>query len=188
MIGVVIKPNPIFTGRLPMVHYKYITMNTPEEFRLREATPEDIPLIMELLRELAEYEKISDQMVVTPEVLHDSLFVRKVAETLIAESEGQTAGYVMYFYNFSSFIGKPGLYLEDLYIRPEFRGRGYGKACLTWLARRAVEKNCWGMEWTVLDWNKPSIDFYEGLGAFNRDGWLIYRLKGEALQKTAGII
>ena len=160
-------------------------MKPTEEFILREAAPEDIPLIIELLRELAEYEKISDQMVVTPEVLHDSLFVRKVAETLIAESEGKTAGYVMYFYNFSSFIGKPGLYLEDLYIRPEFRGRRYGKACLTWLARRAVEKNCWGMEWTVLDWNKPSIDFYESLGASNREGWLIYRLKGEELKRVA---
>ncbi|MFZ5429221.1 MAG: GNAT family N-acetyltransferase [Bacteroidota bacterium] len=154
-------------------------------FTLRPAEESDMPVLYELIRELATYEKILDDLKATPEVLHDSIFVRKVAEVLMAEYNGEPAGYAMYFYNFSSFIGLPGLYLEDIYIRPEFRGKGFGKISLAYLARLAIEKNCWGMEWTVLDWNKPSIDFYEGMGAFNRGGWLIYRLKDEALARLA---
>lgn len=162
-------------------------MEKPEYqgFTLRAAEESDMPVLFELISELATYEKILHDLKATPEVLLDSIFIRKVAEVLMAEYNGEPAGYAMYFYNFSSFIGLPGLYLEDIYIRPEFRGKGFGKITLAHLARLAIEKNCWGMEWTVLDWNKPSIDFYEGMGAFNRSGWLIYRLKDEALDRLA---
>jgi GNAT superfamily N-acetyltransferase len=154
-------------------------------FNLRPASESDMPVLYQLIRELATYEKILDDLKATEEILHNSIFVRKVAEVLMAEYNGEPAGYAMFFYNFSSFIGLPGLYLEDIYIRPEYRGKGFGKITLAHLARLAIENNCWGMEWTVLDWNKPSIDFYEGMGAFNRDGWLIYRLKDEALTRLA---
>lgn len=156
-----------------------------EGFTLRPAEERDMPVLYELIRELATFEKILDDLKATEELLRESIFVRKVAEVLMAEYNGEPAGYAMYFFNFSSFIGLPGLYLEDIYIRPQFRGKGFGKTTLAHLARVAIEKNCWGMEWTVLDWNKPSIDFYEGMGAVNRDGWLIYRLKLEALARLA---
>lgn len=157
-------------------------------FSLRPAEESDMPALFELIRELATYEKILDELKATEAILHDSIFVRKVAEVLMAEYNGDMVGYAMYFYNFSSFIGLPGLYLEDIYIRPQYRGKGFGKITLARLAQIAIEKNCWGMEWTVLDWNKPSIDFYEGLDAFNRSGWLIYRLKNEPLARLAGSI
>ncbi len=154
-------------------------------FTLLPAEEQDIPALYELILELATYEKILHEVKTTPEILHDSLFERKVACALMAEYVGKTVGYAMYFYNFSSFIGLPGLYLEDIYIRPQYRGKGFGKIILARLAQIAIENNCWGMEWTVLDWNKPSIDFYEGIGAFSRNGWLIYRLKDEPLARLA---
>jgi L-amino acid N-acyltransferase YncA len=157
-------------------------------FTLRPAEESDIPVLFELVRELATYEKILDDLKATEAMLHEAIFVRKVVEVLMAEYNNEMAGYAMYFYNFSSFIGLPGLYLEDIYIRPQYRGKGFGKFSLAYLARLAMEKNCWGMEWTVLDWNKPSIDFYESIGAYNRNGWLIYRLKDEALANLAGSI
>jgi L-amino acid N-acyltransferase YncA len=157
-------------------------------FALRHAEESDMPALYELIRELATYEKILPDLKATEAMLYDAIFVRKVAEVLMAEYNGELAGYAMYFYNFSSFIGLPGLYLEDIYIRPQYRGKGFGKITLARLAQIAIEKNCWGMEWTVLDWNKPSIDFYEALGAFNRNGWLIYRLKDKALADLAGSI
>jgi GNAT superfamily N-acetyltransferase len=158
----------------------------PNEFILREATENDIPLIMELITELAAYEKLSDQLLTDAGLLQESVFKRKVAHVLIAECGSLPAGYVMYYYNFSSFIGLPGIYLEDIYIRPGFRGKGYGKASLAYLARLAIENNCWGLEWSVLDWNQPSIEFYKSLGATHRNGWLTYRLKGSALENLAG--
>jgi len=154
-------------------------------FTLRPATEQDIPALYELILELATYEKILHEVKTTPEMLHNAMFVREVAHTLMAEFSGELVGYAMYFYNFSSFIGLPGLYLEDIYIRPQHRGKGFGKIALARLAQIAIENNCWGMEWTVLDWNKPSIEFYEGMGAFNRNGWLIYRLKDEPLARLA---
>jgi len=155
-------------------------------FTLRPVQESDLPALFELVRELAVYEKIADELKATEEMLHDAIFRRKVVEVLMAECKGEMAGYAMYFYNFSSFIGLPGLYLEDIYIRPQYRGQGFGKYTLAVLARLAMEKKCWGMEWTVLDWNKPSIDFYEGLGAIHREGWQLYRLKGPALAELAG--
>ncbi len=156
-------------------------MNSPTEFKLRNAEEKDIPVIYELIKELAVYEKMEDKLIATEEILKESLFSKKAAEIAIAEYNGLPAGYAMYFYNFSSFIGKPGLYLEDIYIRPQYRGRGYGKSILSYLAELAVKKDCWGMEWTCLDWNEPSIRFYESIGAVHHEGWRIYRLKGEAL-------
>lgn len=159
-----------------------------EGFRIQPVTKSELPVIYELIRELATYEKILDQLKATEELLHEAIFERKVVETLMLYYNGEVAGYAMYFYSFSSFIGQPGLYLEDVYIRPQFRGKGLGKYTLSYLAQVAIDKKCWGLEWIVLDWNKPSIDFYENMGAFNRDGWLIYRLKDEALVKLAGEI
>lgn len=156
-------------------------MENNPDFRLRPVQEDDIPALFELIRELATYEKITHELKVTEALLHQAIFNRKVVEVLMAEYKEETAGYVMFYYNFSSFIGLPGLYLEDIYIRPKYRGRGLGKITLSYLAKLAIEKECWGMEWTVLDWNKPSIAFYEGLGAFNRKGWLTYRLKDKAL-------
>lgn len=160
-------------------------MNNTPEFKLRPATEEDIGIIYELIRELAVYEKMEDKVITTQETLKDSLFKRKVAEALIAEVDGLPAGYAIYFYNFSSFIGKPGLYLEDIYIRPDYRGRGYGKKTLSYLADLAIKKDCWGMEWTCLDWNEPSIRFYESIGAVHHQGWRIYRLRDKALLEMA---
>ncbi len=156
-------------------------MNSLAEFKLRNAEEKDIPVIYELIKELAVYEKMEDKLTATEEILKESLFSKKAAEIAIAEYNGLPAGYAMYFYNFSSFIGKPGLYLEDIYVRPQYRGRGYGKSILSYLAELAVKKDCWGMEWTCLDWNEPSIRFYESIGAAHHEGWRIYRLKGEAL-------
>lgn len=156
-------------------------MNQTEEFTLRFAEEKDITLIYDLIKELAVYEKLEDRVIASREDLRESIFDRKVAEVILAELNGVTVGYAMYFYNFSSFIGKPGLYLEDIFIRPSYRGRGFGKAVLAYLAELAVKRNCWGMEWTCLDWNEPSIKFYESIGAVQNDGWRIYRLKGEAL-------
>lgn len=155
-------------------------------FILRPAQESDIPALYELIRELAVYEKIENDLTGTEEMLYDAIFRRKVTEVLMAEYRGELVGYAIYFYNFSSFIGLPGLYLEDIYIRSQYRGQGFGRYTLAFLAKLALEKKCWGMEWTVLDWNKPSIDFYEGMGAINRKGWLIYRLKGTALAELAG--
>lgn len=156
-------------------------MNQTEELTLRFAEEKDITLIYDLIKELAVYEKLEDRVIASREDLRESIFDRKVAEVILAELNGVTVGYAMYFYNFSSFIGKPGLYLEDIFIRPSYRGRGFGKAVLAYLAELAVKRNCWGMEWTCLDWNEPSIKFYESIGAVQNDGWRIYRLKGEAL-------
>lgn len=162
-------------------------MKTMEGFKLRFAEEKDSKLIYDLIKELAVYEKMEDKVIATEEILKESIFERKVAEVIIPELDGIPVGYAMYFYNFSSFIGKPGIYLEDLFIRPEFRGRGFGKRILSYLAELAVERNCWGMEWTCLDWNEPSIHFYESIGAIYWEGWRIYRLQGDALNNLAHI-
>jgi GNAT superfamily N-acetyltransferase len=156
-------------------------MKQSEEFTLRFAEEKDISLVYDLIRELAVYEKMEDRLIASREDLKEAIFDRKSAEVILAELNGAAVGYAMYFHNFSSFIGKTGLYLEDIFIRPTYRGRGFGKAVLTYLAELAVKRNCWGMEWTCLDWNEPSIKFYESIGAVQNEGWRIYRLKGEAL-------
>ena len=154
---------------------------------IREATEADIPLILSLIRALAVYERLEHKVVATEEVLRDSLFGQhRYAETIIIEENGEPAGFALFFHNFSTFIGRPGIYLEDLFVKPEFRGRGYGKALLARLAAIARERNCGRVEWAVLDWNEPSINFYKALGAVPLDDWKIFRLTGDALDHLAG--
>jgi GNAT superfamily N-acetyltransferase len=154
--------------------------------RVRNAIAEDVPLILDLIRELAEYEKLSHEVVVTEDGLRRSLFGElPAAEVMIGEFEGLPAAFALFFHNFSTFLGKPGIYLEDLYVRPRFRGRGMGKAMLVRLARLARERGCGRLEWSVLDWNEPSIRFYESLGAVAMNDWTVHRVTGEALDRLA---
>jgi len=156
--------------------------------RIRAAQLEDVPLLCALIRGLADYEKLSDQCVIREEDLREHLFgSRPYAEALIAEAGGEPAGFALYFHNYSTFLGKPGLYLEDLYVQPARRGLGIGKQLLCTLARIAVERGCGRFEWTVLDWNEPAIRFYESLGAELKREWLINRVSGEQLQKLAAL-
>ena len=156
------------------------------ETRIREASEEDVPLILSLIRELAEYERLSHEVVATEEGLRESLFgERRYAEVLVAEQGGAPAGFALFFHNFSTFLGKPGIYLEDLYVKPEFRGAGIGKELLAHLARLAKRRDCGRLEWWVLDWNEPSIGFYKRLGAVPMDDWTVYRVSGSALEDLA---
>ena len=152
----------------------------------RSATEDDVPLVLSFIRELAEYERLSHEVVATEESLRENLFgERRYAEVLIAEQDGTPAGFALFFHNFSTFLGKPGIYLEDLYVRPEFRGAGIGKRLLGHLARLAKERDCGRLEWWVLDWNEPSIGFYKKLGAVPMDDWTVYRVSGTALEDLA---
>jgi GNAT superfamily N-acetyltransferase len=157
-----------------------------EGFRIRKAEPSDTAIILEFIRRLAEYEKLSHEVVATEESLERYLFgEEKVAEVVIGYDRDDPVGFALYFYNFSTFLGKPGIYLEDLYVLEEYRGRGFGTMLLTYLARLAVEKGCGRLEWAVLDWNEPSIDFYKSLGARMMNEWIIHRVTGESLEKLA---
>ena len=151
----------------------------------RFAEPTDVPLILEFIRALADYEKLLDQVVATEDVLREWIFQRKKAEVLFALEDGKEIGFALFFHNFSTFLGRAGLYLEDLFVIPECRGRGYGKAILRELAQIAVERGCGRLEWWCLDWNRPSIDFYRSLGAEPMDEWTVYRLAGETLKQLA---
>lgn len=156
-------------------------------FYIRPATPDDVPLILALIRELAHYERLLDEVTATEMLLHEELFgPRAVVEALLAYEASEPVGYALFFHNFSTFLGRRGLYLEDLYVRPVWRGRGYGKALLQNLAQIAVSRNCGRMEWSVLDWNAPAIAFYRGLGAESMDGWTTFRLNDAALRELAG--
>lgn len=149
---------------------------------IRAATPADVPRIHALVMELAEYEKLSHAVQATPETLHNALFgSRPAAEAIVAELDGDIVGYALYFVTYSTFVGRPGIYLEDLFVQPHARGRGLGKRLLAFVARLAVEHRCGRLEWTVLDWNRPSIEFYERLGAKAMSDWLLYRLTGADL-------
>lgn len=153
---------------------------------LRSATIEDVPLILQFIRELAEYERMLDKVVATEEMLREELFgTRPMAEVILCHEGEVPTGFALFFHNFSTFLGKRGIYLEDLFVRPEFRGKGYGKMLLKALAKLAVERNCARLEWAVLDWNTPSIDFYKSLGAVPMDEWTVFRLTGDALSKLA---
>lgn len=150
--------------------------------QLRAASIDDVPLILQFIRELAEYERLLDDVVATEEMLRETLFGKHPAAEVIICQEGETpAGFALFFHNFSTFKGRPGIYLEDLYVRPAFRGKGYGKQLLAALAKLAVERNCARLEWAVLDWNTPSIEFYKSLGAVPMDDWTVFRLTGEKL-------
>lgn len=154
--------------------------------RIRAATPADVACIHRFIRDLAEYEKLADRVKATPEGLATRLFgPRPYAEVLIAEQDGEPVGFALFFHNFSTFEGRPGLYLEDLYVKPAARGLGAGKALLSRLADLAVERDCARLEWSVLDWNAPSIAFYEAMGAEAMDEWTVYRVDGTALADLA---
>ena len=154
-----------------------------ENFQIRKATREDVPLIFSFIKELAEYEKMSNDVIATEEILEEWIFNKNHAEALIGEYEGVPVGFALYFYNFSTFIGRAGLYIEDIYIKPEMRGKGFGKTFFHTLTRIALELGCGRMEWSCLDWNKPSIDFYRSMGAIPMEEWTVYRLTEEAMQK-----
>jgi len=157
-----------------------------QQLEVRGATREDVSLVLALIRELAEYEKLSHEVVATEDSLLEWLFGdRPVAEVLLAEHGREAAGFALFFHNFSTFLGKPGIYLEDLYVRPPFRRSGIGKSMLTHLARLARERGCGRLEWSVLDWNEPSIKFYESVGAVAMYDWTVHRLTGEALERLA---
>ena len=151
-------------------------------FTIRPAVPGDEGFILKLIIELAEYEKLAHEVVATEEILHEWLFEKEKARVLIAEEDGVGVGYALYFYNFSTFLGRAGIYLEDLYVRPAYRKRGYGKALLQRLAQIAQAEGCGRLEWSCLDWNQPSIDFYLSLGAEPLKEWTTYRVAGERLR------
>jgi GNAT superfamily N-acetyltransferase len=154
---------------------------------IRNARPDDIDTIAELIRALAEYERLSHEAQFDVADLRDALFgARPYAEVLLAESSDEVVGFALFFHNFSTFLGKPGIYLEDLYVHPEHRGGGHGKALLAHLAGTAIARGCGRLEWSVLDWNEPSIAFYRSLGAAAMDDWTTYRLAGAPLRSLAG--
>ena len=153
---------------------------------IRPATEADVPVLLAFIRELANYEKLTHEVSATEERLHATLFgPRRFAEALLACADDKPVGFALFFHNYSTFLARPGLYLEDLYVQPQFRGRGFGKLLITSVARIAVERGCGRYEWTVLDWNMPSIRFYESLGAEMESDWRIMRVTGAALEKMA---
>ncbi|HWW61342.1 MAG TPA: GNAT family N-acetyltransferase [Thermoanaerobaculia bacterium] len=157
------------------------------ELIIRNATEDDVPLILDFIRELARYERLEQEVVATEEILRTTLFGSpRFAEVIVGEANGEPAGFALFFHNFSTFVGRPGIYLEDLFVRSEYRGRGYGRALLARLAQIAKERNCGRLEWAVLNWNEPAIGFYRNLGAIPMTQWTVYRLKGEKLEELAG--
>ncbi len=153
---------------------------------IRNATEADVPLILQFIRDLARYEKLEHKVVATEERLRQTLFANpRSAEVVIAWESGVPVGFALFFHNYSTFLSQPGIYLEDLFVKQEMRGRGYGKALLAHLARLAKERGCGRLEWSVLDWNTPAIDFYKSLGAVPLDDWTMFRLTGNALEKLA---
>ena len=159
---------------------------TIQGLSLRLATANDVPQILKFIQDLAEYEKLSDQVVATEEKLQATLFGEKAfAEVVMADYQGQAAGFALFFHNYSTFLAKPGIYLEDLYVDQQLRGKGIGKALITFLAKLAVERDCGRLEWSVLDWNQPAIDFYQSLGAVMLHDWRINRVTGTTLTEMA---
>ena len=157
-----------------------------ENLTFRFAEKEDVSKILYFIRELASYEHMLDEVVATEELLEEWLFEKEKAEVLFAVKDGEEIGFALFFHNFSTFLGRAGIYLEDLYVKPEYRGNGYGKALLQELARIALERGCGRLEWWCLDWNQPSIDFYLAMGAEPMKDWTVYRVAGEALGKLGG--
>lgn len=160
-------------------------MEQKQQVVFRYAERKDTALILKFIKELAEYEKMSDEVIATEELLEEWIFDKKKAEVLFALVDGKEAGFALFFHNFSTFLGRAGIYLEDLYVRPEYRGHGCGKAILKQLAKITVERGCGRLEWWCLDWNKPSIDFYLSLGAEPMSDWTVYRITGDTLQNMA---
>ena len=157
-----------------------------DNITIRPAIESDVPLIEGFIRDLARYERLEHEMVATEEGLRKTLFgERRYAEVVFACVGDDPVGFALFFHNYSTFLGKPGIYLEDLFVRPEARGRGIGKRLLAWLAQTTVERDCGRLEWSVLDWNEPSIGFYRSLGAILKDEWQIFRLTGDSLKTLA---
>ncbi len=154
-----------------------------EGIQLRFAEEKDTGVILGFIKELAEYENLLDEVSATEDILREALFSNKAAEVILAEIDQEPVGFALFFHNFSTFLGKAGIYLEDLYVKPEKRGRGIGKLMLAFLARVAIERNCGRLEWSVLDWNKPSIEFYKSMGAVPMEDWTVYRVTGRSLQE-----
>ncbi len=156
-----------------------------KDFTIRFATRKDVPLILQFIKELADYEHLLDQVVATEAILEEYLFDKNKAEVIIGEYAQEPVGFALFFHNFSTFLGKSGIYIEDLYVKPEMRGKGLGRAILSHLAKLAKERNCGRLDWWVLNWNEPSIQFYKRIGAIPMDEWTVYRLQGEALNHLA---
>ena len=160
-------------------------MTTPD-FNIKQAAIEDVPLILSSIKDLAEYEKLLHEVVVTEDILRKNLFGENpVAKALLAYYKGAPAGFALFFYNFSTFLGRPGIYLEDLFVKPAYRGKGIGKALLIYLAKHARDNDCGRFEWAVLDWNQPAIDFYVNLGAKLKKEWIVNQLTGKTLTNLA---
>lgn len=156
-----------------------------DKFSIRFAKREDCPLILSFIRELADYERMGDQVVADERLLEEWIFDKGKAEVIFISEGNEALGFALFFHNFSTFLGRAGIYLEDLFVKPEHRGRGCGKALLKKLAAIAVERGCGRLEWSCLDWNTPSIDFYRSLGAVSMDDWTTFRVTGETLDKLA---
>lgn len=156
-----------------------------EHLTIRYAQESDIPQILHFIRELAAYENMLDDVVATEGLLREWIFEKQKAEVILALENGESVGFALFFHNFSTFLGRAGIYLEDLFVKPEHRGKGYGKALLQKLAQITMERGCGRLEWSCLDWNKPSIDFYLSLDATPMDQWTVYRLTGDTLRRTA---
>lgn len=157
-----------------------------DQLKIIKAAPEHVPIVLDFIKKIAEYEKLSHQVTATEEILHKSLFGQgAVASSLIAYYNGEPAGFAVYYFNFSTFLGKPGLYLEDIFVDPEKRGNGIGGALFKEVAALANERGCERMDWSVLDWNTPAMDFYKSLGADSKTEWILHRLEGSALKKFA---
>jgi GNAT superfamily N-acetyltransferase len=156
-------------------------------FRIEPARQQDVPLILRLIKGLADYEKLAHEVMATEEGLRATLFgPNPAAEVIVAYAENEPVGFALFFHNYSTFLGKRGLYLEDLFVLPDWRGRGAGRALLTHLAKIAADRDCGRFEWSVLDWNEPAINFYKSLGAQPMDEWTIFRLAGQGLRRLAG--
>lgn len=155
------------------------------KINFRYANENDTALILQFIKELADYEKMSDNVIATEELLKEWIFEKKKAEVIFALEENSEVGFALFFHNFSTFLGRAGVYLEDLYVKPAYRGKGYGKGLIKALAQIAVDRGCGRLEWWCLDWNKPSIDFYLSLGAEPMDDWTVYRITGDTLQNLA---
>jgi GNAT superfamily N-acetyltransferase len=161
-------------------------MNKSADFEIRPARVEDVPVILELIRELATYERAPDEVTATEEQLVDVLFGKRPAAEVLLAFEGKSpVGFAVFFYNFSTWLGRPGLYLEDLFVKPEKRGKGYGRALLVDLAKIARDRGCGRMEWAVLNWNDPAIQFYRKLGAKPMDEWTVFRLTRDGIARLA---
>ncbi|WP_277111868.1 GNAT family N-acetyltransferase [Chryseobacterium taklimakanense] len=156
-------------------------------FTIRKATENDIPTILHLITQLAIYEKLEHEVVAREETLKQTIFVQNYAEVLVGEEDGQPVGFALFFHNYSTFLSKPGIYLEDLFVEVAHRGKGYGKKLLAELARIAKERNCGRLEWSVLNWNTPSIEFYKSLGAKPMDEWTVYRMTEQEINDLAAL-